>query len=205
MSLPSSKRAVLVRAVLLIVLAAVSLAAWLVPGMLGAPSSFDSLVIAIWLIAMVLLLADSRRRDRKRKRYLRTFYIDSEASCVFGPMLGTRSYSNGSELLDLMTVALANEESAALAMPSDDFAPEYVVETEDFACVRDARLQGEEPVTRADDVTVVRWEGAIVDLSTGREKEFVSPFDLEDVFCPGCAEASSGESSWASSYVCATR
>lgn len=205
MSLPSSKRAVLVRAALLIVLAMVSLAAWLVPGMLGAPSSFDSMVIAIWLIAMVLLLADSRRRDRKRKRYLRTFYIDSERSCVFGPTLGIRSYSNGSELLDLMTVALANEESAVQAAPPDDFAPEYVVETVDFACVRDARLKSEEPVTCADDVTVIRWEGTIVDLSTGREKEFASPFDLEDVFCPGCAEASSGESSWASSYACTTR
>ena len=204
----SSKRPTLVRSVLLIVVAVISLAVWFVPSMLGAPSRFDSLFVAAWLVLMVLLLIDSRRRDRKRKRYARTFYIDGEGSRVFGPMLGTVPYDNGCNLLDAIKVALANEGAASARLePPDDFVPAYVVETAEFSCVRDARLRADEPVTCADDVTVTRWAGTIVDLSTGREKEFASPFDLEDIFCPGCAAADDAgkNSAWDSPCACATR
>lgn len=188
------KRTTLVRVVLLIVVAGVSLAAWFVPSMLGAPSRYDSLFVAAWLVLMAILLIDSRRRDRKRRRYARTFYVDEESSRVFGPMLGTVPYANGCELFDAIAVALANEGTApACLAPPEDFVPTYVVETAEFSCVRDARLKAAEPAACANDVTVVRWTGCIVDLATGHKKEFASPFDLEDAFCPSYAVSAAAD------------
>ena len=69
----SSKRMLLTRLLPLALLSLASLAAWLVPGLLGMPSSFDSLVVILCVVAMVMLLVDSQRRDRNRRRFLRTF------------------------------------------------------------------------------------------------------------------------------------
>ena len=151
----SSKRMLLTRLLPLALLSLASLAAWLVPGLLGMPSSLDSLVVIVWVVAMVLLLVDSLRRDRKRRRFLRTFYIDRNRHQAFNPALGLISYRAGDDLLDAMTVALANSDGGGHAEPPKDFVPTTVVETTEFSVVNDV---------------------------SDREREFSSPFDLEDVF-----------------------
>lgn len=176
----SSKRMLLTRFAPLALLSLVSLAAWLVPGLLGAPSSLDSIVVAIWAVAMALLLIDSLRRDRKRRRFLRTFYIDRNKHQAFSPGVGLVSYVTGDDLLDAMTVALANVDGGSRIEPPKDFAPTTVVETSEFSFVNDA--SSAKPIRHADEVTVNRWEGRIIDLVSDREREFTSPFDLEDAF-----------------------
>lgn len=176
----SSKRMLLTRFAPLALLSLVSLAAWLVPGLLGAPSSPDSIVVAIWAVAMALLLIDSLRRDRKRRRFLRTFYIDRNKHQAFSPGVGLISYVTGDDLLDAMTVALANVDGGSRIEPPKDFAPTTVVETSEFSFVNDA--SSAKPIRHADEVTVNRWEGRIIDLVSDREREFTSPFDLEDAF-----------------------
>lgn len=176
----SSKRMLLTRFAPLALLSLVSLAAWLVPGLLGAPSSLDSIVVAIWAVAMALLLIDSLRRDRKRRRFLRTFYIDRNKHQAFSPGVGLISYVTGDDLLDAMTVALANVDGGSRIEPPKDFAPTTVVETSEFSFVNDA--SSAKPIRHADEVTVNRWEGRIIDLVSDREREFTSPFDLEDAF-----------------------
>ncbi len=176
----SSKRMLLTRFAPLALLSLVSLAAWLVPGLLGAPSSLDSIVVAIWAVAMALLLIDSLRRDRKRRRFLRTFYIDRNKHQAFSPGVGLISYVTGDDLLDAMTVALANVDGGSRIEPPKDFAPTTVVETSEFSFVNDA--SSAKPIRYADEVTVNRWEGRIIDLVSDREREFTSPFDLEDAF-----------------------
>lgn len=176
----SSKRMLLTRFAPLALLSLVSLAAWLVPGLLGAPSSLDSIVVAVWVVAMALLLADSLRRDRKRRRFLRTFYIDRNKHQAFSPSAGLVSYATGDDLLDAMTVALANADGGSRIEPPKDFAPTTVVETSEFSFVNDA--SSAKPIRHADEVTVNRWEGRIIDLVSDREREFTSPFDLEDAF-----------------------
>lgn len=178
----SSKRMLFTRLLPLALLSLASLAAWLVPGLLGMPSSLDSLVVIVWVVAMVLLLVDSLRRDRKRRRFLRTFYIDRNRRQAFNPALGLISYRAGDDLLDAMTVALANSDGGGHAEPPKDFVPTTVVETTEFSFVNDASASATAPVRHADDVTVNRWEGRIIDLVSDREREFSSPFDLEDVF-----------------------
>lgn len=176
----SSKRMLLTRFAPLALLSLVSLGAWLVPGLLGAPSSLDSIVVAIWAVAMALLLIDSLRRDRKRRRFLRTFYIDRNKHQAFSPGVGLISYVTGDDLLDAMTVALANVDGGSRIEPPKDFAPTTVVETSEFSFVNDA--SSAKPIRHADEVTVNRWEGRIIDLVSDREREFTSPFDLEDAF-----------------------
>lgn len=176
----SSKRMLLTRFAPLALLSLVSLAAWLVPGLLGAPSSLDSIVVAIWAVAMALLLIDSLRRDRKRRRFLRTFYIDRNKHQAFSPGVGLISYVTGDDLLDAMTVALANVDGGSRIEPPKDFAPTTVVETSEFSFVNDD--SSAKPIRHADEVTVNRWEGRIIDLVSDREREFTSPFDLEDAF-----------------------
>lgn len=192
----SSKRRLAKRFVPLALLAVISIAAWLVPSALGASSSVDAIVIVAWLAVMVLLLFDSYRRDRKRTQFLNTFYVDAKNHRMFSPSSGLISYPNGAYLIDMMAVSLVNESGAPHAEPPADFVPTCVIETSEFAYVRDPRIDVSAPISRADDVTVTRWEGTICDLSTDKERVFSSPFDLEDVFNPrmGCT-ASRGHSS----------
>lgn len=180
------------RVVPLALLAVVSLAAWFGPGLMGAPSSLDAWVILAWLLVMVALLADSYRRERKCKQFLSTFYIDTAGKRVFSPSLGLVSYPNGAALIDTMAVALANADDRTHIEPPSDFKPDYVVETADFSFVKDERLPQGEPVDRADDVTIHRWEGVISQLDAGKDRSFMSPFDLEDVFNPRTAPAAGG-------------
>lgn len=177
----SSKRMLLMRALPLALLAIASLSAWLVPGLLGVPSLFDSIVVIVWLAAMAVLLIDLLRRDRRRRRYLRTIYIDRARHQAFSPAAGMISYVAGDDLLDAMTVALVNTDQAKIAEPPSEFAPTTVVETTEFSFVHDASANAA-PVMRADDVTVNRWEGRVIDLASDRERAFSSPFDLEDIF-----------------------
>lgn len=177
-----NRQALSTRIIPFALLALFSLAAWLAPGFLGAPSSFDSIVVIIWLAAMTLLLIDSLRRDRKRKRYLRTFYIDRNKRQVFNPAAGLIPYREGDDLLDIMTVTLVNTEGTSHIDPPGDFLPTMVVETDEFSYVHDATLRANAPIKQANDVTVYRWEGRIIDLASDREREFSSPFDLEDIF-----------------------
>lgn len=180
----SSKRRIVKRAVMLILLSAVSLAAWLGPALLNQPSFVDIALVLAWLIVMVLLLLDSYRRERKRERFLTTFYIDTAQQRVFNPALGLVTYPNGGVLIDMMAVALVNGKDQGIVQPPADFVPDRVVETTRFAFVRDDRLDASHPVSKADDVTIYRWEGVISDLGRGGSKPFRSPFDLEDVFNP---------------------
>lgn len=192
----SSKRRLAKRFVPLALLAVISIAAWLVPSALGASSSVDAIVIVAWLAVMALLLFDSYRRDHKRTQFLNTFYVDAKNHRMFSPSSGLISYPNGAYLIDVMAIALVNESGAQHVEPPADFVPTCVVETSEFAYVRDPRINASAPISRADDVTITQWEGVICDLSTDKEKAFASPFDLEDVFnpCMGCT-ASGGQTS----------
>lgn len=191
-----------------VLLGVVSIVIWMLPGLLGAPSSFDSIVVAVWLVGMVLLLVDSRRRERRRKRYMRTFYIEVEGHRVFSPSTGIFSYECGCDLLDAIVVSLAESRSTADLEPPEDFAPSLVLETTVFACVRDEHLHSGDRLM-ADDVTVTRWEGRLVDLDSGRGRSFSSPFDLEDMFCPGGTGGSHAKTSSSSplkrDYACMAR
>lgn len=181
----SLRRPAAMRIALLILLAVCSLAVWLLPALLGTSSSFDSVFVVGWLVVMVFLLIDLWRRDRKRKRYMRTFYIDVEGHRAFSPSCGMVFYRCGCDLLDAMTVSLsANQEAVRSDFP-DDFEPSLVVETSTFSYVLDERVRDGRPVLKADEVTVIRWEGRIVNLEFDRSRDFDSPLDLEDVFCPG--------------------
>lgn len=181
----SLKRPAAMNIVLLALLAVCSVSLLLLPALFGASSSFDSVFVAGWLVMMVFLLIDFWRRDRKRKRYMRTFYIDIEGRRAFGPSCGMLSYRCGCDLLDAMTVSLSVDQEEVRSDYPDDFEPSLVVETSTFSCVFDERIRDGRPVLEADEVTVTRWEGRIVSLESNRSKDFDSPLDLEDVFCPG--------------------